>query len=447
MNNKKKSNSLPNPVIVIPGVTATYLHDRYPLPPETLWSVMTKDFRGIKLHPDDISYEVQQPSLVRAGQIYEVAYEELVEELRYELSPSSQKQVPVFPFGYDWRHPLDRTEVELDSFIDEVIDRTKLLQHYHREKYGDNPKVNLIGHSMGGLIAAGYLERFGGKKVGKVVSLASPFRGSFEAIVKMAAGTGDMGGPSPKPREREAARLTPSLYHLLPSFDTGIQFDDNSPLPGDTFDKGLWQRSIINTVVDYVRDHGLKPSEKSPRDRGIEVFENLLARAKEHRDRLDGLNLASKDFSQADWLCVVGVGTDTRVQMKVRNTKSGPQFMLTSRDRMNGWKSEDEAARRQTGDGTVHFEGALPKFLPYESLVCVSPDDYGSWEWKDRGLTMLSSFHGILPNMNMLQRLIARYFKDAPDTKKNTWGRPPPGVTDENWKPPLKLKLKTTKLT
>ena len=106
---------------------------------------------------------------------------------------------------------------------------------------------------------------------------------------------------------------------------------------------------------------------------------------------------------------------------------------------MNDWKSKDEVLRRQTGDGTVHFEGALPKFLPYNSLVCVSPDDYGSWELKDRGLTMLSSFHGILPNMNMLQRLIARYFKDAPDTKKNTWGHPPPGVSDNEWDPPLKL--------
>ena len=450
MNDKKKSNLLPNPVIVIPGVTATYLRDQYPLPPETLWSVITKDFTRIQLHPDNINYEARQPSVVRAGQIYEIAYEELVEELRYDLSPSAEKQVPVFPFGYDWRHPLERTEMELEEFIDEVIDRTKLLQHYHGEKYGDDPKVNLVGHSMGGLVIAGYLERFGGKKVGKVVSLASPFRGSFEAIVKMATGTGDMGGPSPKPREREAARLTPSLYHLLPSFDTGIQLERNSPLPMETFDKKLWQRSIITTVVDYVSRHGLKPREQSPRAHGLAVFEALLARAKEHRDRLDGLegeDLAARGFDQGNWLCVVGVGTDTRVRMKVRNTRYGPQFILTSKDRLNGWESKNEAEQRQTGDGTVHFEGALPKFLPYENLVCVSPDDYGSWEWKDRGLTILGGFHGILPNMNMLQRLIVRYFKNAPDKKENTWGRPPPGVSDDKWKPPLKggLRLKVTK--
>ena len=436
--------TLPRPVIVIPGVTATYLRDQYLLPPEVLWSVMTKDFSRVQLHPDNINYEAQQPAVVRAGQIYEIAYEELVEELRYDLSPSAEKQVPVFPFGYDWRHPLRRTEVELDAFIDEVIERTKLLQHYHREKYGDAPKVNLVGHSMGGLMIAGYVERFGGEKLGKVVSLGSPFRGSFEAMVKMATGTADLGVPSPRPRERAAARLTPSLYHLLPSFETGIQLDVNSPLPAETFDKRLWQRSIIKTVVDYAGKHGLKPRSRSRQVDGEAIFEGLLAIAKEHRDRLERLELTAKGFDPRNWLCIIGVGTDTRVRMAVKNTRSGPQFVLTSKDRLNNWASKVEATRCQTGDGTVHFQGALPSFLPYESLVCVSTDDYGFWEWKDMGLTTFSGFHGILPNMNMLHRLIVRYFTDAPDRRKNTWGRPPPGVTDDNWKPPLNLNPKMT---
>ena len=35
---------LSNPVIVIPGITANYLRDDYTLPPETIWSVLTKSY-------------------------------------------------------------------------------------------------------------------------------------------------------------------------------------------------------------------------------------------------------------------------------------------------------------------------------------------------------------------------------------------------------------------
>ena len=90
-----------------------------------------------------------------------------------------------------------------------------------------------------------------------------------------------------------------------------------------------------------------------------------------------------------------------------------------------------------TGDGTVPFAGAVPRFLPYESLVCVRPQDFGYWEIWDRATTEIGGFHGILPNMNMLHRLIVRHLTGRPDRHGNTWGRPPPGVTAEAWDPPV----------
>ena len=44
--------ALPHPVIVVPGITATYLHDEYPLPPEDIWKVIKQDYERIVLHPD-----------------------------------------------------------------------------------------------------------------------------------------------------------------------------------------------------------------------------------------------------------------------------------------------------------------------------------------------------------------------------------------------------------
>jgi triacylglycerol esterase/lipase EstA (alpha/beta hydrolase family) len=90
--------------------------------------------------------------------------------------------VPVYTFGYDWRQPLDETESQLASFIDEVVERTRLMRHYVKAGYEAAPKVNLVGHSMGGLVIAGALERLGRRaRVAKVATLATPFCGSFES--------------------------------------------------------------------------------------------------------------------------------------------------------------------------------------------------------------------------------------------------------------------------
>ena len=87
---------LPYPVIVIPGITATYLKNEYDLPPEYVWTVMTKKYERLALHPNDLRYEVSEPARLVPDQLYEIAYKELIEELRYNLRSEEDKQVPVF---------------------------------------------------------------------------------------------------------------------------------------------------------------------------------------------------------------------------------------------------------------------------------------------------------------------------------------------------------------
>ena len=126
---------LPDPVIVVPGITAVYLRDDYPLPPEDIWTVVNRGYGRAALHPDDPRYEAQLPAVVRAGQLYEVAYKELIEELRHNLSPAADQPVPVYSFAYDWRQPLETTEAQLKAFVEEIVDRTALLPHYARDGY------------------------------------------------------------------------------------------------------------------------------------------------------------------------------------------------------------------------------------------------------------------------------------------------------------------------
>ncbi len=429
---------MPNPVIVIPGVIATYLRDEYPLPPESIWEVMesSKKFERASLHPDNLKYEAVEPARVVPGQIYEIAYKELVEELRHNLRVRPDQPVPVFAFGYDWRQPLAATFSQLDAFIEEAINRTSLLRHYNADAdYGKNPRVDVIGHSMGGLLIAGYLASVGKKhKIGSVVTLATPFQGSYEAVIKVTTGTANLGTSPPSSREREAARLTPSLYHLLPGFGGALTVPANSSLPADLFDPSVWQPSVTDTIAQFIQLRGLTPS--NAKSQAASLFAAMLANAKKYRALTNSLKLKDCGLGDDDWLCVVGVDSTTRVQLSVKVSGGKPDFDFQGADRKNEW-GKTPGNSELTGDGTVPFRGAVPSFLPKAKLVCVSPDDFGYWEILDRAATKLAGFHGILPNMNMLHRLIVAFLTSRKDKHGNIWGRRAPGVTAAEWAPPL----------
>ena len=136
--------------------------------------------------------------------VFSVVYGDLIEELRHDLAADRSQPVPVFPFPYDWRQPLTQTEQLLGGFVEEVIARTKLLRHYASDRWMDDPRVDLVAHSMGGLVVTGYVQSAGAQaSVGKVATLGTPYRGSFEAPIKVITGTAsDIGGPSSS-RERD----------------------------------------------------------------------------------------------------------------------------------------------------------------------------------------------------------------------------------------------------
>lgn len=428
-----------SPVIVVPGITGTYLRDHYQMPPDLVWGVLEHDYTRLALHPDNLRYEAYEPARVQADTLFEIAYKELVQELRYNLRKKEDEPVPVFPFGYDWRQPLDAIEEKFAAFMDEVIERTLLLRHYAEDpQYAKQPTVNLVGHSMGGLIITGYLERRGkAAKVNKVVTLATPYRGSYEVIAKLATGTAALGPDDPASREREAARVTPALYHLLPTIAGGLEI--TAGLPKSLYDPGLWQTGIIATIEEYVRLHGVtKMNRAQQASQAKKLFTSLLNTGRTYRERLDKFRLAQAGLQADDWLCVVGVNSNTRVKLPIsQNRKREPIFDLSDEHRINEWENENEDVRHLTGDGTVPYDSAVPPFLDAANVVCVTPDDFAYYEVQDKLFSSIAGFHGILPNMDMLHRLIVRHFTGKPDPLGTTWGRPAPGVAQAQWQPPL----------
>ncbi|MEN1728435.1 MAG: hypothetical protein AAGJ52_08330, partial [Pseudomonadota bacterium] len=76
-----------NPVIVVPGITASELRDDYPVDPQTVWSaILKRHYERVMLHPEDLRYELVEPSRVRPDKVFKLVYGNLIDELRYNLA-------------------------------------------------------------------------------------------------------------------------------------------------------------------------------------------------------------------------------------------------------------------------------------------------------------------------------------------------------------------------
>lgn len=80
----------------------------------------------------------------------------------------------VLPFYYDWRRPVSQNSKELATFID--------INSIPDEK------VDLVGHSMGGLVGRDYLEASEGGKLSSLLTIGSPHKGSALAYPPWAGG-------------------------------------------------------------------------------------------------------------------------------------------------------------------------------------------------------------------------------------------------------------------
>jgi len=391
------------PVIVVPGITATSLEDTYPLSPDEIWSpVLNKNYDRIAMHPDDPRYEALEPARVLPRSLFGIVYDDLVQALRHELAPRMDQPTPVYAFPYDWRQDCRRSVDRLGEFVVEVLNRTRLLPHYA----GAPPKrVDLVGHSMGGLIISGYLgQKPARTRVRRVVTMGTPFRGSVDAVSKLSTGMGTLTGDAPRDRERESARTIPAIYQLLPSY---------AGLP-NLFSKSAWQPSVLRTLKEYCRVRQATVD-------GETLFGRLLKMASDFRTLTDRTDPASVLPEGKDgWLPIVGLDAPTQV----RFSNAGTWFDFPGPE--NGGEQSE-----QTGDGTVPFLGACPAFLERERLVCVTPGDFSFWELKDRAMAKLAGFHGALPTVNLVQRLAVKFL--APSYSGDVEGRPAPGVKKPIW--------------
>jgi pimeloyl-ACP methyl ester carboxylesterase len=249
------------PVIFIHGVLGSKLRDN-----DTQKDLWPGGVSRLLLHNyADIAYEIDSKTLeplpssafayaISDGAAGKDFYGKIVSTLSdtggYKLSKIGEKINPkqkhYYVFHYDWRQDNVISAGQLADFIEQI-----------RVDY-ENPhlKVDIVAHSMGGLIARYYLRygkqdvigdnhfdqklnMFGAERVRRVILLGTPNLGSVKTLNLFIQGV-DIGINQ---IGTETLASMPSLYQLFPHpLVDWIVKNDGAPLERDLFDVNIWKR-------------------------------------------------------------------------------------------------------------------------------------------------------------------------------------------------------------
>jgi len=155
----------------------------------------------------------------------------------------------LFCFTYDWRKNNTTNAELLSSFIDSVLNWT------------GSEKVNLVGHSMGGIVSKQCIDLFDESRIEKMVFIGTPHLGAPEILTVMLTGKlfdwinffiADY-------LVRSLGRNLPSCYQLIPSwsylnldYTNGISQDIDVYLECFQLPNGSYAN--YNQMIDYLRD-------------------------------------------------------------------------------------------------------------------------------------------------------------------------------------------------
>ncbi len=451
------------PVILVHAITGSVLRDEYPLSPEAVWDpgvFGVEAFDRIAIHPDSTTvpekplYEAIGPSRVTPSHAVGLIYGQLVELLRNDLPERGEDKVPAYVFAYDWRQDNRLTAARLGQFIKEVIDRANLLRRYA----GRCQAVDLVGHSMGGLVIAAclaggkHLTSTGRPLVRRVVTLGTPYLGAVDAIAKLATGESEIVGQR-RNTERELARLTPAVYQLLPVYERAF-FDTPSRRPLDLFDPDNWQLSIVESIANSIRESTTRDDLREAGAAGearrlaaaVRVLEKRLESCVDLHQLIDGLDPDELLLEANGWLPLVGIdektrfaaGISDRTDPNTSQTRKEFDFLIADSDYDGGNRNAApfRELRLRLGDGVVPLHGSVPRWIKRERVVCVAERDFGGlFQLEDVFVRKFTSLHVTLPLMGLAQRWVMSFLKGR--RWGELWGRPLPDVANGDWRSPL----------
>jgi pimeloyl-ACP methyl ester carboxylesterase len=258
------------PVIVIPGVFGSKLRDRatgIEVWPGTTRMILFGDYRDLALDFDPTTLSVRPDNLEATG-ITDAAlgrdfYGKLIETLQdfggYVRGtpgvPPEAGERRYYVYAYDWR----QDDVESARGLD------RLIETLRRDYCDPKLRVDIVAHSMGGLIARYYqrygtedvlegresqISLYGSTRVRKLILLGTPNMGSTSSLHAFLVGEGIGFGRIPQ----ETLATLPSGYQLFPHpLVTWLLDTSGHGLHDDLFDGETWRRyrwSIFDPLVE-----------------------------------------------------------------------------------------------------------------------------------------------------------------------------------------------------
>ena len=287
------------PVIFIHGVLGSRLRD--PDSGEEGWFIsaghlLWSSFRHLAVDIDPETLETLpdrfQPWELAGSIIGKDFYGNIIRTIQeyggYSLATPGQAVDPTqknyYVFLYDWRQDNLQSARQLADLVERI-----------RRDYGNpNLKVDLVAHSMGGMIARYYIRygrvdvlndndfpvnMYGGDRVRRVILLGTPSLGSIEMLHGFINGIWQI--------DTETLVTMPSLYQLLPhAINKWIINHEGKPLNRDLFDIETWRRfqwSIFDPKTrERVRESYADPQEA---ERRLETLERFFAKMIERARR------------------------------------------------------------------------------------------------------------------------------------------------------------------
>jgi len=257
-------------VIIIPGITGSELIDRggeRRWPPRMLslfadFSALSSDDDGSPLTPLEPGFPI----------------EDYYGTLPRRLEREGYK---VRRFGYDWRLSNTINAERLRDFINA----------------SGQSSVSVVAHSMGGLVAASYVEKYGAAKIKKLITLGTPYLGTPGSLKTLERGDYLQGFTGFFLRQRfiDLFRNEASWYQLLPS---PLYF---------SLTKSSYLRKIVHGSPSVVT--GLQTYEESVAFIRSRPWTNLKL-LKQSQAFAESLNLHAP-FKNVDAYFIIGYGEPT----------------------------------------------------------------------------------------------------------------------------------------
>ncbi|MGC8722429.1 MAG: lipase/acyltransferase domain-containing protein [Acidobacteriota bacterium] len=241
------------PLVGIHGLMGSQIVD--PRTGKVLWGKMreffstTADMRlALPIAPGEKSDLVAVGSIKKVGgvEVYAGIVQTLTQDGGYTLVKGAEPvpEAPFFPFAYDWRLSCVENARRLSAFIDAIAQRC----------HDPSLKVDIVAHSMGGLIARYYIlygrkdvlgeetpvpTDAGAAHVRKLVMLGTPNMGAVSSLLALIDGS--RVGLARIPPDLIATM--PSIIQLMPSPSDHVLFTAaGEPVALDIYDVKTWER-------------------------------------------------------------------------------------------------------------------------------------------------------------------------------------------------------------